>query len=514
MNTPRKILSLPKKNNTPPNKINDSEAESMDIRVPVGIFDVQLPARQFVVHHKIATIGDVSLTTEFLLRLLYSADGIQEETAALFFGFNTSEMAYAIKDAEARAYISRSHGRIWLTDAGLALFKDGSKPQIHDVVKKIEKVGFDLLSLAPCDRDNQSDFERALPELSIRNADLVANATKYVPESFRRFYGEISSPKDKNVQDTMKRSLYSVDEVIAGDRFSTLVPFVAMANVRRPGEPEPLLDAWKTGHELDDRDQVIHGIADYLENLRSSRTPEDANAFDVLVELSPDFLKGYVNRSGFAAQRYFKEIAGRAGELRSDRPTVGIFGSFYQPENIARITTAISYTKQRVIDEDDAFIWVMPNQTTWGASKSFLNLIDVLATEEVSSVSDHQNTERSPVVIGENKPARHISKALRTTYVKPKNGAIPGSLEILLLPRRIIAVTVHAPITENRGFPVPLGILSFDEAVVRRVHQYLATQLPSKVVKYGSVDDFALRDRLNWPVYTHEQESSTTVAPG
>lgn len=314
--------------------------------------------------------------------------------------------------------------------------------------------------------------------------------------------------------DTLKRSLYSVDEVVAGDRFSTLVPFVAMANVRRPSEPEPLLDAWKTGHELSDRDQVVNGIADYLENLRSSKKPEDANAFEILFEFSPEFLKGYMNKSGFAAQHYFNEIAGRAGVLRSNRPTVGIVGALYLPENIARIAAAIGYTKQRIIDQDDAFVWVMPNQTTWGTSKSFLNLIETLVKEDVSSLHVSQNAERTPVVIGDGKPAPHITKALPATYSKPQNGAIPGSLEILLIPRRIIAVTVHAPITENRGFPVPLGILSFDETVVRRVHQYLAAQLPSKVNKYGMENGFALRDCLSWPVETFEQENSNPADSG
>lgn len=503
MNTPRRVLSLTK-------NAEGSETEAVEIRVPVGIYDVQLPARQFLVHHKVAEVGDVSLTTEFLLRLLYSADGMQEDAAALFFGFTANEMAYVIKDAETRAYISRSEGRIWLTDAGQALFKEGDKPQIYDVVKRTEKIGFDLLSLAPCDRDYQSDFERALPELGIRNPDLVANASKHVPESFRRFYGEISSRKG-DAADILKRSLYSVDEVVAGDRFSTIVPFVAMANVRRPSEPEPLLDAWKIGHELGDRDQVVHGIAEFMENLRTSSAAEDANAFDTLTEFAPAYLKEYSNRSGFAALRYFKEMAGRAGELRSNRPTVGIVGALYQPENIERITSAIGYTKDRVVGNDDAFVWVIPNQATWGASRSFRVLIEKLTKEDAPSGSSGRMTERTPVVIDSEKPAWHLAKALPATYIRPKNGAIPSSLEILLIPRRIVAVTVHSPITENRGFPVPLGILSFDEATVRRVHQYLAAQLPPTATRYGAADGFALRNCLDWPVSGGAQESSDSV---
>ncbi|HET7562816.1 MAG TPA: hypothetical protein VFJ87_10620 [Rhodanobacteraceae bacterium] len=476
-----------------------AEPESIDVRVPVGIFDVQLPARQFVVRHKVAEVGEVSLTTEFLLRLLHSADGMPEETAASFFGFNANEMAYVIRDAEARAYISRSEGRIWLTDAGNALFKASDKPQIYDVAKKTERVGFDLLSLAPCDREHQSEFERSLPELAIRDPDLVANASRHVPESFRRFYGEISSRRDREAVDQLKRSLYSVDDVVAGDRFSAVVPFVAMASVRRPSEPEALLEKWRTGHELADRDRVVHGVAEFLENLRTVKTPEDVNALDVLTNIAPEYLKEYVNRSGFASLRYFKELAGRAGELRSNRPTVGIAGALYQPENIVRITTAIGYANEPALSNDDVFLWVVPKQSAWGASRSFLELLETLTKEGVDVDATGRKMERSPILIDEGKPQRRLTKAAPTIFCRPNTGAIPSSLEVLLIPRRVAAVVVHAPINDGRGFPIPLGILSFDAAIVRRVHRYLTDHLPADVTKYGSTGGFNIRSCLEWP---------------
>jgi hypothetical protein len=452
-----------------------------------------------VVQHKVAEVGDVSLTTEFLLRLLHSADGMPEEIAASFFGFSAREMAYVVQDAEARAYISRSEGRIWLTDDGNALFKQSDKPHIYEVVKKKERVGFDLLSLAPCDREPQSEFERSLPELAIRDPDVAANASKYVPESFRRFYGEISSRKDREAVDQLKKSLYSVDEIVAGDRFSSVVPFVAIASVRRPSEPEPLLEKWRTGHGLADRDKVVHGVAEFLENLQVIKTPEDANAFDVLTNIAPEYLKEYVNRSGFAQLRYFKELASRAGELRRNRPTVGIVGALYQPENIERITKAIGYVNGGAPIDDGVFLWIVPKRSGWGASRSFLELLATLAREGIDIDATGRKQERTPVLIDEGKPEWRLTRAVSTTYSRPNTGAIPSSLEILLIPRRVVAVVVHAPIGESRGFPIPLGILSFDAAIVRRVHLYLTDHLPAEVTRYGSTNGFDVRNCLSWP---------------
>ncbi len=491
MTIPRKIISLPKKE-------NNDEAETTDNPIPVAIFDILLPARQFSIRHKIAVVGEVSLTTEFLLRLLHAADGIHEQDASKFFGFNSNEMAYVIKDAEARAYIYRSEGRLWLSEAGLSLFKDGDKPQIFDVIKRTENIAFDLLSLAPCDREYLSDFESALPRLSIRNEELVANASKYVPEAFRRFYNEISSKKSKDVSDILKRSLYSVDEIIAGDRFATLVPFVAMANSRKPNEPEPVMDIWKNGNESENRTEIVHGIADFLENLRTPRKTEDNNAFEVLAEVTNSYLKDFVTKSGFSSPRFFKETSSRTGELRSNRKTVGIIGSLYLPDNIKRIESAIKYSAESEHVDKEVFLWLSPTSASWGCSRYFVNLIKKISRNEADFNAKYNDNERTPIIINEGEAAYHVSRAVPVTYTRPRNGAIPSSLEILLIPRRAVAITVHAPVGESRGFPIPLGVISFDQAVVQKVHDYLLLNLPSRIFKNLSEESIDIHGHLKW----------------
>ena len=49
----------------------------------------------------------------------------------------------------------------------------------------------------------------------------------------------------------------------------------------------------------------------------------------------------------------------------------------------------------------------------------------------------------------------------------------PGPLEILLVPGVAVAVLVHAPIESPRGYAVPLGLISFDEAVLQRAERYM-----------------------------------------
>lgn len=490
--TKRRTLTLPK------GQVAKADSVNEERNIVVGLFDVLLPSRQFLVHHKVAEVGEVSLTTEFLLRLLYSVDGLAEQDVAQFFGFNATEMAFVVNEAESRAYVTREAGQIWLTEAGYALFKDGERPQILEVQKRTEKIGFDLISLAPCDRENLSEFERALPELEIRDVQLAATASKEVPDAFRRHYREIVGRRDRNPAIGVKRSLYSIDQVIAADRFSAVVPVLAVTNVRKPGEPEPNLEAWRSGHELDDRSSVVNAVAAFLDNQKITRKAEDEHAYEVILDLADNYMKEYKTKGGLSVTRFFKETAIRAGELRVDRPTVGIIGPLYSPDNSTRILEAMAYTASQEENEDwGPFLWLVPNLPTWGTSRALSTFLERIRNETNGSPSG-QKPHRDEIAITCGKPQKHLYKAFQKVLFRVDNGSIPDALEILLVPKRMVAVTVHAPISADHGFPVPLGLLSFDPDVVRRAHLYIESQLPQYLGAFDSRDKYDIHMITRW----------------
>ena len=497
----RRILSLPKAKGAAADVLGEVTS------VPVGLFDVLLPSRQFIVHHKVAELGQVSLTAEFLLRLLFSVDGLEEQDVAQFFGFNANEMAFVVNEAESRDYVGRHDGRIWLKDAGYALFKDGSKPQIFDVQKRTEKIGFDLLSIAPCERDNLSEFERAFPELEIIDGEMAARASQTIPDSFRRHYREIVGRKDRDPAAGVKRALYSIDEVIPADRFSSLVAVLVTASIRKPEEPIPVFDAWRSGHELDDRNAVVNAVAVFLDNLKKNRGIEDDHAYQVVFDLAPEYLKEYKTRSGLSVPRFFRETAARVGELRVDRPTVGLVGPLYSPENSKRIFDAMGYAARLKADLGAGpILWLVPNFPTWGASRALNTFLERIASENDVSVTRIKST-RSEIAITCGKPHKHVLKAFQKVLLRADNGSIPNSLEMLLVPRRMVAVTVHAPIGIGRGFPVPLGLLSFEPDVVERAHQYLNTQLPQFLSESDSNDKFDVQSVIRWQEASKDDEN-------
>ncbi|UXZ34909.1 hypothetical protein K6V71_02325 [Cupriavidus gilardii] len=498
----RSILTLPSKGS------GGTSEPLKEKSVSVGLFDLLLPGRQFIVHHKIAEVGQVSLTTEFLLRLLYSVDGLEEEQIAQFFGFNATEMSFAINEAEARDFVERQDGCVWLSDAGYALFKDSDRPQIFEVLKRTEKVGFDLLSMAPCERDNLSDFERALPELGILDAGRVGIASQEVPDAFRRHYRDFVGRKDRDVAAGVRRSLYSIDEVIPADRFSSVVPVLAVANVLKPGEPAAVLEAWRNGHELEDRESVVHSVATFIDNLKTVRQSEDERAYRLLLEIAPDYLKEYRTRDGLSVNRFFKETASRAGELRVDRRTVGIVGPLYSPENIERIRNALEYSADPASDGQAGDpVWIVPGSPVWGASRALLTLMENVA----QACYPGSVASKTAIAVLRDRSQKHLRKAFSRRVIRSDDGEIPSSLEVLLVPRRMVAVVVNAPIGLGRGFPVPLGVLSFEREVLRRVHEYLEGKLrPRTLDSDEKIDWHAL---LRWEELSQQEIACGPAQP-
>jgi hypothetical protein len=482
----RPILSLTKK------KTDANQAGAEDRGVIVGAIDLLLPARQFQIQYKVAESGAVSLTTEFLLRLLYAAESLEEAEVASFFGFNVTELLFVLEEAEHGGYISRSNGRVRLADAGYALFKENGKPEILEVISRREKIGFDLISLAPCEREYLSERSRAFPELDISEKKYLTNAAEHVPASFRRHYSEISARKEREPTSALKKVLYSVDEVNALERFQSIVPAFIAVNVLRPSEPEPFLETWRVSHERDDRAEVVREAARFCMGLKRSRRQEDSNAYRILQEIAPKYLEDYQTRENFNAFKFLKEASSRVGEFRTDRDTIGIIGPLYLPENAKKVAEALRYANSN-LETLARCVWVIPKVDHWGATTALETFIDGLSLQPNSVGKDG----KIPTIGVSCSTPKLLQSAFHQLLRCPDNGAIPASLEVFIIPQKIAALIVHAPIgSAGVGMPVPIGMLSFSPEIVAATAKFLADHLPKNLTLTPSGVNFELASIL------------------
>ncbi|WP_192552320.1 hypothetical protein [Pseudomonas sp. IzPS59] len=456
----------------------------------IGIYDVLLPCRRYRVTFKLAEVGKVSLTTEFLLRLIHTVDGMPETTVAKFFDFKPQEMAYLLNDAVSLGYISRDAGRLWLTTAGRLLFVPWDEaPQIYNVETRTMSVGFDMLSFSPEEKTRIEHFDSRLPELPIDPA-IAGNARDRIPTSFKHHFNDLTSRRQ--LRQVNRKSLYSIDEIVSTDRFTAIVPIVVKALRSNPAQGEPDLLTWRGEEYLESRPQITSAVAQFVDELRMSRPPDASAHYQLLADLAPDLMHEYTNKEGVSVMRFYREVSALKGRGFSvNRRTVPILGPLVNVSNAKLVIDAIKRTAANspISCIPQKFYWRAPANLYWGLNRALPKLCGQIS-EYLETKTGEDAPSPVPVLIrtaGNRGPERAFSKTLEIS-----DKALPSSIEILLVPGLSVAVLVHLPLEDSQGHAVPLGFVSFDASVIQRVERLLQEvseiELPLERVTEDMID--------------------------
>lgn len=431
----------------------------------LGILDLALPCRRFLVDHKVAEVGKISVTAEFLLRLIKALGSCTEEAAQTFFGYSRREMAYVLAEVEEADYVARADGRLTLTANGFGLFQPGIEdPLIFQVERKTARIGLDLISLAPVEIRSTSIFERCLPELPLSDPEQVSSATGRVPMQFRRHFRELAPRMDSVA--AARRSLYSIDGVSAEERFSSVVRLKLVSSGMKPMQVEVDLSDWRSEHELADREAIGRSALQVFERLSCSSREDDPNAYRLLAELAPEYMREWLRRDGLNVQRYYRHAFTSQGDVRADRQTTPIVGSLFTPENARRLLEVAKNGQRRTKRPSAAIFWVIPQVPLWGSTSIMAEAIDQL--RDLGARKNDGSRIVDAVALTAGLADEWIRKAFTIRKEAQGGLALPGGFEMLISPGSFIAAAVHAPIGGPSGIPVPLGFASFDARVVDR----------------------------------------------
>lgn len=457
-----------------------------DRRVGLEVFDVLLPCRNYEVKYKVASLGQVSPTLEFLLRLVKSAPGVSVADAASFFGYSPSEMTYVLEEAFGPGYLERKAGRLWLTISGDGLFREGEKePTIYTVESRRRTFGFDLMAIAPQVRRWLEPLEMVLPELSSEDPAGTGRVAERVPGRFRQFFRELADQADRGKLE--RRDIYSIDPIVSpGDRYQMPIRVLTYAQASNPSAAEIDLSLWRPDHEIADRPEVERAVALFVKDQQTSVNQMDAAAaYQVLVELAPDFLKEYTTRSGLSEGRYWRESVSRAGEPRVDRKTIPIVGSLLLPENIERLQAVLVYGLRNASEAPSDVFAVAPQTRRWGATTQQRDLLTLMQETIARAFPSPERGEMKTTCLYAGKPAPYTQKAFDEVLLSHVEH-FPKALEILLVPGVVLAAVVHAPLGSSTGNPVPLGLASFDPLVIDRGYQYVMDRFERYSKKDGN----------------------------
>lgn len=465
-NNPRPLLRL---------KGHELLPADEDRKVEIGVYDVLLPCRKFEVAYKVAILGKVSQSLEFLLRLLKAVPGIAEESAAAFFGFEPPEISYVINEATGPGFVERREGRLWLTSAGDALFREGADdPAIFTVEERRRDLGFDLLAIAPQPPRAIDSVEMSLPELPIADPAGTGKVSDRIIERFSRFFHELAERRDR--EQVQQRDLYSVDRVVPKDRFQVPVRVRVFAQASAPSLPEIDLSSWRAEHEISDRPQIESAVAMLVDDLKVNCNQVGAlQAYEILAELAPDFLKEFVTRAGLNVNRYWREAVGRAGEPRADRKTVPIIGPLYTEANARRFLEVVDYGLRSCAEQPEFVFSVAPQTPIWGGTTQQRDTLSYLR-RRIAAVAPESTMEMRAVCLFPGKPAWFIDRTF-DQVLGADSSDIPPALEVMIIPNIAVTVLVHAPVGVASGYAVPFGWASFDENVVARTQVFVKDRL-------------------------------------
>ncbi|MDW9819721.1 hypothetical protein GOC60_33905 [Sinorhizobium meliloti] len=456
----RRTLTLPSRDRNAP------EPATSETRVELGTIDVLLPCRNFEVSYKVAELGVVSPTLEFLMRFVKAVPGVDESEIAQFFGFSLTDLNYVLNEALEPGYIERRASRMWLTSAGEDLFRDESdEPKIFSVQERRRVIGFDLMSVAPQPPRRLDNVELCLPELTLREG--AGRAGERVRDRFRLFFRQISERSERSRNDDV--DLYSIDRITPHGRFSMPLRIRIHGTVEDPNSADIDLTGWRDAHEIADRKEIESAAAIFAKKCVTTTTASEAfAAYELLLEFAPEFLKEYSTRNGLSVRRYWRDAAVRVGEVRADRKTIPIVGALHLRENVERLLTVLDYGMRETAALERRIVSIAPQTEQWGATLENRNLLNVLKSQLRGS--DIEEPRATCFAVG--RPPLFIERTF-DEVLGTDSPPFPRSLEVLLVPGAMCAAVVHSPIGEAAGYPVPLGFASFDPKVVQVVKDHV-----------------------------------------
>lgn len=160
-------------------------------------------------------------------------------------------------------------------------------------------------------------------------------------------------------------------------------------------------------------------------------------------------------------------------------------GRLWVDANRDRVHVAATYAAKVPLVRPGLMLWLKPSVPFWGMTTRVPELISNLRST-LAPADDNRSTPMRAVLVGDDLPKSF--ERIFNAIVRVPSRSMPRGLEILLVPGRLAFLLAHSPIGVEDGYPVPMGLASFDAEVVRRVHQVMTEVISAPGVSEESCD--------------------------
>src|SRR3546814_3433490 len=201
-----------------------------------------------------------------------------------------------------------------------------------------------------------------------------------------------------------------------------------------------------------------------------------------LALVGKEALSDFITGGAVRRDAFLREAVKRAGELRSDRPTVPIVGTLFTDANRERLRKALEYARPRVEPPPppDIIVWQTPALSRWGATRRLPQTLEM-----IQPLTGDAGKEPTALALAIDKASWHLVHSFDAVIGSRANDLGLASLEILLVPGHLAAIIIHTAVGQGDSYPVPLGIPRFGPAVVDRARALLHDMLPAHIAPQG-----------------------------
>ena len=150
-----------------------------------------------------------------------------------------------------------------------------------------------------------------------------------------------------------------------------------------------------------------------------------------------------------------------------------VVGRAWVEANKERIARAAEYSLKRQGQRPPMILWVKPAGQYWGLTTKFAEIVEGLR----HAFRDLPGGDGKIRVLLAGESVPEVFKNACDVTVHVPSRALAPDLEVLLVPGRLCVVLAQSPVESPQGFPIPMGVISFEPAVVRRAHEIVTTIL-------------------------------------
>lgn len=464
----------------------------MDIYLGRQTFNV--PCRRFSIRLTVSNQERLPLVREFSLRYLDLVGACSGESLGHFFGFSDRELSILLADLKAAGFVDYVRDELKLSDKGRELFQQNEEGALHirSVEKWNERFAIDFISFRVIHFVPRTDSFKCFHDLVSADQEKVSRAREVAKETFADSFHEYVERYKSNVpnEERARLSIYGISSIESGDAFAFPLSVDLFVSSDNPEQVDQRYLVFDTDAAQESRQRLVQEVSGTINRLKEKSKfgsdllwlTNEQLGVPIFSELSQE---GQIEVGSLLDQIQHLRDSASAGAS-----TVPVVGPFYTDENSNIILDFIRNTTGSIKTESDrkearlknVVYWQKPSTDLWGRDEETFSLIGRIRREVTSVVEG--NSEVS--LIG-NANFEDVKK-LRWRLTRGNNRNVfdqgyvaalreeMGPVEIFIWPGVMCGVLYYYLAETSWEYPVPLGFVSKDAAVLDVLAKFLFSQ--------------------------------------